>query len=488
MASEKKITLTPHQEVVFNELTKFVDSDSRVFILKGYAGTGKTTLMKTFINFLRKEEEHFKLLASTGRAAKILRDITGTLASTVHSELYTFKDFNQDLDKKLADKDGDMPSVDETGQLLLQFEVVEVDNSDYARCIYIIDESSMISDVKDKNPTQAEFGSGRLLDDLLKHDSKGKFVFVGDICQLPPINSSLSPALSSLYFKEIFHVEPKEAELTQIMRQEEGNDIVVAASVIRDMYNNPPPPNNIGKTQWVKFPLKGYNNITICPSEQSLIDRYIDDIKENGYENATMICRSNTKCGQMARHIRSALGMVYTLHAGDLLIVNQNNYISGLVNGDMVKVIAIGNWEERACLTFQHVEVEEIGTKRRASQLMIMDILGGYSPNLDQERQKALFIDYFLRMKKLGIKQNSPMFKKNMMEDPYLNALRANYGYAVTCHKSQGGEWKNVYLSIPGNLSCNAGKEEFQWLYTAMTRAKQQLFIQEGFFLSKRSP
>ena len=486
MTEQKKITLTPHQQEVFKKLKDFVDSECRVFILKGYAGTGKTTLMKSFIDYLKEREERYTLLASTGRAAKILRDITGTLASTIHSELYTFKDFNQDLDEKfdkVGNKADQIPLMDDTGQLLLQFDVVEIKNAHYSRCFYIIDESSMVADKPDVNPTQAVFGSGRLLKDLINHDSKGKFVFVGDVCQLPPVNSHSSPALSPKYFKEMFDIDCMEGELTQIMRQEHGNDIIMSASKIRDMYNNPPVYPKSKSINWTKFPLSGFKNITICPGNYDLLERYINDVKENGYENATMICYSNQQCSQLAHLVRPAFGMKDILNVGDLLIVTQNNYISGLVNGDMVKVVSIGYPTLKANLTFQVVEVEEISTKRRATQYMIMNILAGYAPNIGQTSQQALYIDFYKRMRAMGIKQKSDRFKEMMMTDPYLNALRANYGYAVTCHKSQGGEWKNVYLDIPRAISKNSGPTQFQWLYTAMTRAKEQLFIKNDFYV-----
>lgn len=473
---EKPIKLTPSQQRAFDKFRQFLQDDTKVFILKGYAGTGKTTLMKTFIKELKTNNETFKVLASTGRAAKIIRDITGVPASTIHSLLYVFTDLNQDLDTIYQDVN-EQPAMDNTGQLLLNFDTVEADNESYKRCFYLVDESSMVGDLEQKNPTQAVFGSGRTLSDLLKFDNKGKYIFVGDNCQLPPVNETLSPALSADYIEANFHMTCMEAVLTDIKRQSGQNDIVLSAKRVRELYQSPP------ALKWPKFPLRGYKNIHVLANQMDMLDRYIKDIKANGYDGSTFINRSNRECAQISRLIRPALGLNGLLEPNDLLLVTQNNIISGLANGDMVVVRQVGASQQRAGLTFQQVEVEELVSKRKCSQLMIVDILCGISPNITQTQQQALFIDFFFRMKGQKIKQKSKLFKEKMLTDPYLNALRTNYGYTITCHKSQGGEWKNVYLNIPRNLSYNAQADAYQWLYTAMTRAKENLYVTEEFHL-----
>lgn len=188
-----QIVLTPSQRQALDRLKAFVNSDdARVFILTGYAGTGKTTLMKALISWMSKEDKDFELLASTGRATKILSNKTNCTASTVHSCIYKFKDFNQDIEHVVyqIDRSG---GVDKTGQLLLQFIASSADNEDYESKIYIVDESSMVSDFAERNPTQAVFGLGKLLTDLIAYDSKGHYIFVRDACQLSPIAQSFSP-------------------------------------------------------------------------------------------------------------------------------------------------------------------------------------------------------------------------------------------------------------------------------------------------------
>lgn len=488
---EQKLVLTPSQQRAFEQFQQFLEDDTKVFILKGYAGTGKTTLVNTFIEELKKQNEPFKLLASTGRAAKIIRDKInqpdeeeiGIEVKTVHSAIYTFKDLNQDLDTVYKDID-EAPKMDSTGQLLLMFSFDEIEDQPYERCFYIVDEASMIGDMPDLNPSQAVFGSGKLLNDLLTYDSKGKFIFVGDDCQLPPINEKLSPALSDSYISTKFGFSCVTAEMNQIVRQSSDNDIIKASHQIRRLKENPPYQS---WSEWYKFPLRGYHNITICPSEADLINRYIKDVKANGYEHSTMICKSNKNSFLLSNLIRPALGMQDpVLAVNDLLLVTQNNLLTGLMNGDLVRVTQIGAMQEVAYLTFLQVEVEEIVTKRKFTQLLIADILHSGIVNLTPDQQKRLYIDYYFRMKKKGISQKSEKFKEGMYDDIYLNALRATFGYAITCHKSQGGEWKNVYLNIPRILAKNSGSAEYQWLYTAMTRATDNLFINDDFFIANK--
>ncbi len=477
MPKKNNLTLTSPQQEAFDMLVEFIRSKKeKVFILKGYAGTGKTTLVKYLIEELSKRNERFKLMASTGRAAKILSNITQNKAYTVHSTIYTFRDLNQDIESMLENPN---KIKSESKQLLLQFERVDADNQDYESYYYIIDESSMISDKPEQIVTQAEFGSGKLLSDLLEYDSKGKFIFVGDECQLPPINSKSSPALSIKYFKDNFHIDAKEYSLTEIVRQTNDNDIILASQKLRKLYYAPP------IVKWGKFPLKHYKSIQIYSSQFDMLNKYITKIKKNGYNSTTLITQSNKQCVILTNLIRPALGFTETtIEVGDLLLVTQNNLISGLMNGDMVKIVQIGTREKRAGLTFVKVEVEELYTERRLTQLMIENIIYLSETNLNQDSQRELLIDFYYRMKKENIKQKSEIFKEKMRTDIYLNALRCVFGVAITCHKAQGGEWDDVFLDIPKRLSYNTGQTEYQWLYTAVTRAKKKLHIVDDFYLT----
>lgn len=484
----KKIILTKGQKEIFNQIKTFIKGESKIFILKGYAGTGKTTLVKNVIDYLVEENIAFQLLATTGRAATIMQDITGQLAKTIHSQIYNYKDFNQDIDKVIQTIDS--TGVDSSGQLYLNFELIDLDSLEHPRIIYIIDEASMLSDKTDHDVPQAFFGSGKLLSDLLRYDSSGKFIFVGDACQLPPVGQTSSPALSPQYFYESFKDSAISAELTEIMRQKGGNDIIEASAVIRGLYAIAPEiVVDKGRNIWGKLPFRGYNNILIHNTYEDFLNEYIRLVKDKGYEHTTLICESNKRTRELSMIVRSKLGITGTIQVGDLLLVTQNNNLSGLINGDFLVVKNISSSvERRANLTFRQVELEDMSTKNIYSQLLIEDVLYGAQPNLDRTQQKALVIDFARRMKKLGFKQKDKEFRKKMMDDPYYNALRCVFGYAITCHKSQGGEWPHVFVDLgKGRLMANPTKSSYQWIYTSMTRAKEKLHFVDGWYFAGHS-
>lgn len=473
-----ELVLTPGQQTAFDALKSFLkDKKSKVFILKGYAGTGKTTLMRKLIAEMQERNLRFSLLASTGRAAKILANATNCEAKTIHSEIYKFIDLNQDLEKVVENRE--TTKMDSSGQLYLNFELTHKENEG-SECthFYIIDEASMISDAIDQNSTQALFGSGMLLTDLFKYDESGKFVFVGDICQLPPVSQTISPALSSNYIEDTFGYKCHEFELTEVVRQSSDVDIVRSAQRMRKLYYNPQP------WKWAKFPMRGYKDVHVLNSQTTLINEYIKKVNELGYNNATLLCFSNKQCDITTQLLRPSFGHYsHTLELGDLLLITQNNLISGLMNGDLGVIEDVVIQERRAGLTFLKVSIKELFTRQVYSQLMIADVLYGNQTNITQPQQKELYIDFYYRMKDKGIKQKSSMFKQCMMTDPYLNALRAVFGYALTCHKAQGGEWDYVYLDIPRNVPALEKPYVYQWVYTAMTRAKKGLYIVDDFWL-----
>lgn len=472
-----KIIIKPSQQLALDKLMQFVESpDKRIFILKGYAGTGKTTMLRMFVDELLKRKCHFKLLASTGRAAKIVCNMTDNETKTVHSQIYTFQDLNQDIGQIVDQRKSD--GVDKSGQLLLNFELNTVNAEDKTQRLYIVDEASMISDKLDSNAVQAVFGNGKLLSDLLQYDPLAKFVFVGDECQLPPVGQNISPALLPQYFIEHFGLQPDSVALTEIVRQKDDNDLIVASKIMRDLYHSSP------QTKWAKFPLRGYKNIVVYPNQTALLNSYVSRMQANGYNESTFICNSNKICDVVTSMIRPKMGIHgATLQKNDLLLVTQNNYITGLMNGDLVRVEEVGVREERAGLTFLKVSVKELFSNKVYTQLMVENVLYNNQTNLSQAEQKELFIDYYLRMKHNGIQQKSELFKLNMFRDPYLNALRAVYGYALTCHKSQGGEWNHVYLDIAKYVPGLEKPYVYQWMYTAMTRARVQLHVVDDWWV-----
>ena len=467
--------LKPQQQKAFAALCRFVESgNEKVFILKGYAGTGKTTLMSGLIKFLDKKHCPYALLASTGRAAKVLTDKTKAKANTIHSHIYVFNDLSEDLEK-MSELQQNI-ALDDKGQITLLFDLKTI--SSITEKFYIIDEASMVSDEIDKNTSFARYGTGSLLADILTYDSKGKFIFVGDPCQLPPINQTSSPALSVSHVFNKYGLHTSEVEMTDIIRQAKTNGIIEASFKLRNLYYTNP------QVKFANFPVKGHNNIIIENSHIGMVNQYVELIKNKGFNHSTLICQTNRYCSELNRTIRNSLhNNTENICEGDLLMVTQNNYLSNLVNGDQVIVLKIGNKEYRCGLSFLQVEVEEISSKKKNNLLLIEDILNSTSTNLDTKQHKDLMIDYYHRMKDLNIFQKDRVFKDRMLTDPYLNAIKAVYGYALTCHKAQGGEWNEVFLYLDNKIHGIPKPGIYQWLYTAVTRTKENLHIVNDWFI-----
>ncbi len=392
------------------------DSDDRIFILKGYAGAGKTTLMRFLIEELKKRKQSFTLLSTTGRAAKILANHTGCQASTIHSMIYKFSDFNKDvsnLDPKTA-------SIETTGQLFLVFEPYVLSNDDRDAMVYIVDEASMVSDFEQKNVVQAQFGSGRVLTELLEYDTlrESKFIFVGDPCQLPPVLGSLSPALSPYYFEGHFGLHAQQGVLTEIMRQD--NSIVAAGAYVRKLWANAPDDESAyprGNFWGAPLQMSKYKDFQIHANLAKMEKSYLDCIREHGYNHSIFVCNSNAKCSETSDRIRRALGFSGSVKQGDLLVVVQNQMTTGLMNGDMVEVVEIMPEAER---TFCDVKAPE-----------------GYHTTL--------------------------MFREIKVKELFT---------------------QKVFIQMPRNITLKPTKNKYQWFYTAITRAKQAVHLCKDFFIS----
>lgn len=489
------ISLTASQNRALSAMKYFVERYDKCFVLSGYAGTGKTTLMRFFIKYLQEKGIAYRLLSSTGRAAKILSDTTGEEASTIHHCIYSFEGLNKDL----SGIDEEKATPDSVGQLTLHFGASTYNPKEGGNgmMVYIIDEASMISDTPSALTTQATFGSGRALKDLLEYDrrSEAKFVFVGDPCQLPPINGTTSPALDPQYIEDVFGYHTERATLTEIMRQSDGNSIIRAAEMLRKLWDKAPKTKDAYNTKvWGRLSLTPYPNVNIMSSEGEMCAQYVSFIQEKGYNEATFVCQSNADATRLSLSIRNALGFTAHLQVNDLLMVTQNQLTTGLMNGDMVKVVCISNKQERVSyedrsgyrtdLLFQEVTVEELTSGKRINTLLLTTLLSDSKPNLDARQQTGLFLDFVLRMRRLGITQKKKEeFNTALFNDPYLNALRCSYGYAITCHKAQGGEWNQVFILPMRNIMLNPCKSNYQWLYTAITRAKVNAYFPHDFYI-----
>ena len=469
--------LNSQQLHVFNELKLFIkNNDDHIFILKGYAGTGKTTLMSGLIKYLKEIKQNFQLLASTGRASKILSDKTNLSASTIHSQIYSFEGLSEDLEKMHHDQEN---NIDDKGQISLLFSLNQIVSEN--TILYIVDEASMISDSKNPGTSFARFGEGKLLSDMLKFDKNGKFIFLGDPCQLPPINQKDSPALTSEYIINTHNKNVKEFQLTQIMRQAENNGIISASFSIRKLYEQNP---SFDLVKWPKLSFRNKQNINLITTHADLINKYINSMRQHGKEHSTFICRTNSQCRDINKLIRSILFKdPLRMQIGDLLLVTQNNQLANLVNGDLIEIIEIGKTESRCGLNFVNVKVKELASKNIFNLLLIEDILHSSLTNITEKQHKDLMIDYYLRMKRKGVHYKSKTFINSMRSDSYLNAIKSVFGYALTCHKSQGGEWEEVFLSLENKMYGMSRPGLFQWWYTAITRAKTKLNVVDDWFI-----
>lgn len=468
------IKLNSDQKKAFKMLKDFInDSSYDTFILNGYAGTGKTFLLQYFSEYLTKEKKVFNLLASTGRAAAILRGKTDFTARTVHSYLYKFEGVTG-----VNKKHNEFSKMDSFGQMKLEFTFNIPMKSDHMR-ILIFDEASMLSNVKQDSTSAAVFGSGYLMEDIFKASDNCKLIFVGDPAQLPPVGQVNSPALDKYWLEERGR-RVMQATLTKIERTKSTNDILATAEEVRLILKRESTP------KWNKIPCRNKRNIDVISNETELINLYIENYKSKGADKTILITNSNKLVWQSNNFIREHLYHEKSpaLKVGDILLVTQNNYIVPLTNGDFVKVLKIGESKHRINLKFTNVRVQPLGINKSYDILLAMDVLEGYSNNFSQDQNQNLMIDFIRRMAKLKIEVNTELFKNSLRKDPFLNCLKATYGYAITCHKAQGGEWEDVFvLGHKAMLPSPNHIPQIRWWYTAITRTKQNFYTNSGYWI-----
>lgn len=470
------LTLNPDQKAAFNAIKKFLEHPAaNVFVLQGYAGTGKTFLMQHLAKHLKENDHEFCLLASTGRAAAVLKGKAGFPAKTVHGELYNFSGVSG-----MNEPSSEEAAFTASGQLSLQFAIREVDERTR---LYIVDESSMLSGtVQQNNEMSASFGSGILLDDLFEVAGKNKIIFVGDPCQLPPVGQSFSPALDIKWLNGQNKVAIA-VKLSKIERTAGGNDILKLAATLREMFDE-----GIYEL-YPKLPASNLNNVKIHPNDDVLLKQYFDRYRNTGPTKTLAIARTNLKVYELNRFMRSRLlgDKNLPLQMGETLLVTQNNYKVPLTNGDFVTVCEIGEITKRAGMSFQKIKVRTFLSDTEYELLLSLEALKSLKGALTEEQTKELMIDFSYRMREENIGYNTADFKSSLMTDPYYNCLKATYGYAVTCHKAQGGEWDNVYLFLDNdkNGMFNMPPSSLcKWWYTAVTRARQELHLAQHWWVS----
>ena len=450
---------TEGQKTVMFHLAAFLLSEKKnpTYLLQGYAGTGKTTLVTTLVETLPKIGMRYQLMAPTGRAAKVLSGYTGKTASTIHRKIYRFQQF----------ADG-------------SFRMTRAENKS-KNTVFIVDECSMISD---------DYANGRsLLDDLINFVFSGencRLLLIGDNAQLPPVGLENSPANDINVLKNSFSLTVASYELTEVMRQEEESGILWNATNIRKIIGEMPVETRlIASVQLPLFTVSGFSDVhRIEPQEfEELLWQNFNGKNTN---DAVIICRSNNRANMYNQAIRARIlqeeGEIST---GDKLMVVKNNYfwtdenqkISFIANGDMIELMRINNTEEMYGFHFADVDIQLIDYQEEPnlSVKILLETLTSDSPALTQEESdrlyKAVEEDY------MDIPNRRDRYKE-MRKNPYFNALQVKFGYALTCHKTQGGQWPNVFIDAPYIKEDESLQtSDLRWFYTAVTRAQKQLFF-----------
>ena len=465
---------TSSQQSILEQIKSFLQADDGgIFILKGYAGTGKTTMVYFMVEYLRSQKLGFQLMAPTGRAAKVLRDKVGE-AFTIHKTIYNYDDL-QCL--KIDAKDDSEKSFRYIFPVRMSPRNVE---NPY---VAIVDESSMISD----SETQQEFftfGSGRLLTDLLQYAANvgiRKLIFVGDNAQLPPVTDNQSRALNPSYFEELGYAVQC-VEMIEVVRQSADSGILAAANKIRNL---------LKKTR------NGRSCFSIDPNGTDVIELEYGDVYDKYFElnpkqeigSGVFINFTNQQCYTCNSIIRERLyGENSDVQIGDILLINNNNYHTfnrEIFNGDMAKVVEVGNREVVKIPVMRDGVKKEVQLEFKQLTILFPDddvpvkcmvyypLLFNGDADITAWEQQALYIYFKIRNPKL--KEGSEEYKDALKHDIYFNLLRVKFGYAITCHKAQGGEWDNVIVDYSMRIGTN--DDILRWCYTATTRAKGKLYM-----------
>ena len=458
--------LTFHQHQILRQIEVFMESDASVFILRGYAGTGKTTMVKHIVDYI-SQSRLVALMAPTGRAARVLSEKTGYDANTIHKTIYGTGSLVSKEVKNVAEA---------------EFKLCFPINMTDGKIVAVVDEASMLCS-RTVEQEMFQFGTDNLMNDLLtfvRPSYGGKVIFVGDPAQLPPVGESDSQALNETFFVEK-GLKVMTGTLTEVLRQTGDSVILKNAMKIRELLNTE-------IRNRLVFEEKEGDVESIADGE--LLNKYFDERKRGGEKDNVVICFSNQSAYQYNKAIREKLYAEENpeLKVGDVLMVVHNNYRLDKMNGEFVSVSYVGEKVKQTApvyvqkggirqlsnitLTFQHVQVSDLKNDPMDCMLLL-DLLNDGSPSLGIDRQKALYINFCMRHPHLKI--GSKEFSDALLADMYCNCLKAKYGYAVTGHKCQGGEWKKVFVDYSGRTGLS--NDCLRWAYTATTRARETLYI-----------
>jgi exodeoxyribonuclease-5 len=449
---------TPGQEKLLGQLAVFLTMSWRqphaLYILRGYAGTGKTTVVKALVDVLPRIDKRTVLLAPTGRAAKVLTSYTGRPANTIHRKIY-------------------LAHTTREGLINLRLQ------TNYHRhTLFIVDEASMIQHtMAAENVLQS---SRNLLDDLCQFVYSGencRMLFIGDTAQLPPVGLDYSPALDHNFLKNAYHLDIEGFELTEVVRQAGESGILMNATLLRNQIQT-------GKLELPFFNVEPFRDIIRLSGadlEEELNNAYCGRDRENN----VVICRSNKRANIYNREIRRRiLFHEEEISAGDYLMVVKNNYfwlgegsVAGFIaNGDIVELVRIRNTEEIYGFRFADVTIRFVDypDEKEIDVKIILDTLMSESPALTQPENNRLFNTVMEDYQEIPTRKER---LEKVKTNPWFNALQVKFAYALTCHKTQGGQWETVFIDQGFFRDDMLNKEFGRWLYTALTRATKKVFL-----------
>ena len=450
-------TPTTEQENTIERLAEFLlsDNDRKFFLLCGYAGTGKTSLISALVRTMVQLERKTVLLAPTGRAAKVFSSYSGKSAHTIHKCIYRQKSIMDSTTFTLSEN--------------------RAQNT-----LFIVDEASMISN-------ESNAGSGGLLDDLIEFVYSGRgctLLLLGDTAQLPPVGEMQSPALTESYLRSMF-LDVTSVELKQVMRQLDDSGILYNATMLRQRIED----EEVYELPQIR--IKGFDDICNVQGEE-LIEAIETCYNKAGMDETIILCRSNKRANVYNEGIRRRiLYREEELSRGDMLMIVKNNYywrevlgkedktllekLDFIANGDMAEIIRVHGTEEMYGFRFADVTLSLIDYEDCEIDVKIMlDTLNSESPSLTREENERLFNAVWEDYPEIRSKRKR---MEEIRKNPYYNALQVKYGYAVTCHKAQGGEWRRVFID-QGYISEDLiSPDYYRWLYTAFTRASEKLHL-----------
>ena len=458
-------TANEGQLELLDKLSRFITSQEprKAFILRGYAGTGKTSIMAALVQSLKQLNQRFVLLAPTGRAAKVLGRYAGYPAYTIHKYIYRQKQLGE--------------------------EVFTLNDNLHKHTLFIIDEASMISGVREAHG----FGSGMLLDDLVKYVYSGEgcsMLTLGDDAQLPPVGSIISPALQAEYMAG-YQLDITSHTLTQVARQALDSGILENATKLRDLALGTTLPTEDNEVEELWRILEEKADIqTIAHQElQEFIETSHNEV---GDEETILLTRTNKRTNIYNQGIRARiLWREEEISSGDRIMISKNNYfwtekyenLPFLANGDMLEIVRLRNMREMYGYRFVDAQLRALDYDWEIDAVLWIDTLYSDSPEATQNIQRDLFSKIAEDYPEL--QHNKKELVKTIYQSPYYNALQMRFAYAITGHKSQGGQWKRVFIDPyiggsqpqPNGNHNEEARSFYRWIYTAITRATEQVYI-----------